>query len=101
MDYTNQTEVKSGELVITRIFNAPRERVWKAWTDPEHLKKWWGPKTFTCPAAKMDFRVGGKYLFCMRSLEGQDFWVAGIYKEIVVNTKIVYTDSFSDEKGNV
>jgi uncharacterized protein YndB with AHSA1/START domain len=88
-------------LVITRIFDAPRELVWKAWTEPEHLMQWWGPKNFTAPVCKMDFRVGGKYLFCMRSAEGQDFWSTGVYREIVPLEKIVCTDSFADENGNI
>lgn len=88
-------------LIITRIFDAPRELVWKMWTDPEYFKRWWGPKTFTCPVCKIDLRVGGKYLNCMRSLEGQNFWSTGVYKEIVEFEKIIYTDSFADEKGNV
>ncbi len=89
-----------GEIVISRIFDAPRKLVWKAWTEPEQLSKWWGPKAFTSPFCKMDLRVGGKYLCCMRSKEGQDFWSTGTYKEIVPFKRIVYTDSFADEKGN-
>ena len=102
------------ELVITRIFDAPRELVWKAWTDPEHAMRWWGPKDFTAPVCKIDFRVGGKYLFCMRSskllpapagsppiAEGQEFWSTGVYREIVPLERIVYTDSFADREGNV
>ena len=54
-------------LVMTRVFDAPRELVWKAWTDPEMLMKWWGPKGFTCPHCEIDLRVGGKYLYCMRA----------------------------------
>ncbi len=92
---------KKRELVITRIFDAPRELVWKAWTDPERAKRWWGPKDFTAPVIKIDLRVGGKYLFCMRSPDGQDFWSTGVYREIVPQKKIVVTDSFADEKGNV
>ncbi len=88
-------------LVITRIFDAPRELVWKAWTEPERMKRWWGPKNFTSPFCKIDFRVGGKYLFCMRSPEGQDFWSTGVYREIVEPERILCTDSFADEKGNV
>lgn len=100
---TSNPEKKSGEreLVIARLFDAPRQLVWKAWTDPEHLMKWWGPKSFTAPVCKMDFRVGGKYLFCMRSPEGQDFWSTGVYREIVPLEKIVCTDSFADENGNI
>lgn len=92
---------EKNEIVITRVFNAPRTLVWKAWTDPKHLMRWWGPKNFTSPSCKMDFRVGGKYHFCMRSPEGQDFWSTGTYREIVPLEKIVCTDSFSDEKGNI
>jgi uncharacterized protein YndB with AHSA1/START domain len=88
------------EIVIIRIFDAPRELVWRAWTDPEHFKRWWGPKTFTCPACEIDFRIGGKYLNCMRSPDGKDYWTTGVYREIVPLEKIVYTDSFADEKGN-
>jgi uncharacterized protein YndB with AHSA1/START domain len=89
------------ELVITRIFDAPRELVWKAWTDPEHVKRWWGPKDFTAPVCKIDLREGGKYLYCMRSPEGQNYWSTGVYREIVAPERIVYAHSFADEKGNV
>lgn len=89
------------ELVITRVFDAPRELVWQAWIDPQHIQRWWGPKDFSAPACKIDFRVGGKYLFCMRSPEGQDYWSTGVYREIVPLERIVCTDSFADEAGNV
>lgn len=94
------------DIVITRIFDAPIEQVWKMWTEPEHFKKWWGPKDFTAPVIKMNLRVGGKYLWCMRGSatpagEVQDFWSAGIYKEIVPMEKLVYTDNFADKDGNI
>jgi uncharacterized protein YndB with AHSA1/START domain len=89
------------ELVIKREFNAPREEVWMAWTNPEIAKRWWGPKGFTAPVSKIDLRVGGTYLTCMRSPEGKDFWSTGVYREIVPLEKVVCTDSFADEKGNV
>ncbi len=95
------TTTKQAPLTITRVFNAPVELVWKAWTDPAQIMRWWGPKNFTSPHVKIDFRVGGKYLYCMRSPEGQDFWSTGTYREIIPLKKIVCTDSFSDEKGNV
>jgi len=97
-------ESKEQALVIERIFDAPRELVWKAWTDPVQLKRWWGPKIFTSPAAEIDFRVGGKYLFAMRSPEfneGQSIWSTGVYREIVPLERIVCTDCFADENGNV
>ena len=94
-------KAKTGQLVIARTFDAPRERVWKAWTDNEQTKRWWGPKGFTAPFIKIDFRVGGKYLFCMRSPEGKDYWSTGVYREIVPMDKFVATDSFADAKGKV
>jgi uncharacterized protein YndB with AHSA1/START domain len=90
-----------GELVITRIFDAPRELVWEAWTEPERCKRWWGPKNFTTPFCRIDLRVGGAYLNCMRSPEGQDYWSTGVYREIVEPSRLVCTDSFADEEGNV
>jgi uncharacterized protein YndB with AHSA1/START domain len=89
------------EVVIERIFEARVEKVWNAWTEPELLKKWWGPKGFTTPECRLDLREGGKYLFCMRSPEGQDIWSTGKYIEIIPSKKIVCTDSFSDKDGNV
>jgi uncharacterized protein YndB with AHSA1/START domain len=100
---THKPAAKPGEqeLVITRLFDAPREQVWKAWTEPERVKRWWGPKGFTSPVSRIDLRVGGAYLSCMRSPEGRDFWSTGIFREIVPLERIVCTDSFADEKGNV
>jgi uncharacterized protein YndB with AHSA1/START domain len=98
---TRSEDTKKQELFITRIFDAPRERVWKAWTEPELMKRWWGPKGFTTPYCEIDLRVGGKFLYCMRSPEGKDYWSTGVYREIVRLERIVCTDSFADEKGNV
>jgi uncharacterized protein YndB with AHSA1/START domain/dihydrofolate reductase len=92
---------EGSEIVIARVFDAPRELVWKAWTDPEHLRRWWGPKNFTSPVCKIDLRVGGKYLSSMRSPEGQEFWSTGVYREIVPPERLVMTDSFADKEGNV
>jgi uncharacterized protein YndB with AHSA1/START domain len=90
-----------GEIVITRIFDAPRKLVWKAWTEPEHFMRWWGPKNFTSPVCKIDFRVNGTYLWCMRGPDGKEYWTTGVYRDIVPIERIVYSDSFADEKGNV
>ena len=97
----SSTQVATRELFIERIFDAPRELLWKAWTDPQHIMRWWGPKDFTAPVAKIDFREGGTYLFCMRSPDGQDYYSTGVYREIVPLQRIVYTDSFADENGKV
>ncbi|MDB4978375.1 MAG: ATPase [Candidatus Peribacteria bacterium] len=92
-------------LHITRIFNAPRETVWKAFTESEQIMKWWGPKDFTSPSARVDLRVGGTYLFCMHGPAGtqfdKDMWSTGTYKEIIPLEKIVATDNFSDEHGTI
>lgn len=98
---TTKDKQNKKELLVTRAFDTSREHVWNAWTDSESFMKWWGPKHFTCPFCSIDFKVGGKYLNCMLSRDGKDFWSTGIYKEIVPMKRIVYTDSFSDEKGNV
>jgi uncharacterized protein YndB with AHSA1/START domain len=88
-------------MMITRVFDAPRELVWKAWTDPKYVIQWWGPKGFTSPECKIDFRVGGKFLFCMRTPDGQICgWNAGEYHEIVPYEKIVSSMYFSDSEGN-
>lgn len=89
------------EILITRIFNAPRETVWKAWTEPEKVMNWWGPKGFTAPVIQIDLKPGGRYLYCMRDPQGKDYWSTGTFKEIVKPEKIVATDSFADENGNV
>lgn len=96
----SQKHSLSDALVITRVFSASREQVWKAWTDPEIFKRWWGPRNYTCPVSKNDLRVGGRYHTCMRSPEGKDYWSTGVYKEIDAPKKLVFTDSFADEKGN-
>ncbi len=88
-------------ITVTRLFDIPRDRVWKAWTEPEHIMRWWGPKDFTSPACKVDLQVGGKHLFCMRDTAGRDYWSTGVYREIVPLKKLVYIDSFADEKGNI
>src|SRR5258706_14903907 len=71
------------EFVITRVFAAPRELVWKAWTERDRLMQWFGPKGFTMPTAKMDFRPGGVFHYCMRSAEGHEMWGTFVYREIV------------------
>ena len=94
-------ETVKEDLVITRVFDAPRERVFKAWTDCDRLTRWWGPKGFTSPACRMDARTGGVYLNSMRSPEGRDFWSTGRFREVKEPERIVMTDSFADEKGNI
>jgi uncharacterized protein YndB with AHSA1/START domain len=87
-------------MVLTRVFDAPRALVWKAWTDPKYVMQWWGPKGFSCPACRMDFRVGGKSLLCMKTPDGYEGWNAIEYHEIVLHEKIVSSMYFSDAEGN-
>jgi uncharacterized protein YndB with AHSA1/START domain len=89
----------SQDLVITREFDAPRELVWKAWSEPEHFARWFGPKGFTIPHCEIDFQVGGRMFYAMRSPAGQQVWATGVFKEIVPLERIVFTDSFADEHG--
>jgi len=95
------TPLPDSILVIEREFGAPRERVWMAWTTPDLVMRWWGPKGYTAPVARISLRVGGSFLICMRSPDGKDIWGTGFYREIVPYERIVSTDSFADEKGNV
>ncbi len=97
---TKNTVNETERMVVTRVFDAPRELVWKAWTDPKYVMQWWGPEGFTAPVCKMDFRVGGKYLFCMRTPDGQELWTGGEYHEIVLHEKVVLSMYFSDSEGN-
>jgi uncharacterized protein YndB with AHSA1/START domain len=88
-------------LTIERIFEAPVGLVWQAWTRPEHLEKWHGPEGYSAPFIKNDLRIGGTFLFCMRSAEGQDIWSTGTYTEVIEHKRIVATDCFADADGNI
>lgn len=88
-------------ITINRTFNLPVETVWKAWSEPETLKKWFSPEEYTCPSSTIDFKVGGKYLNSMKGPDGKEIWSTGTYKEIIAHKKIVHSDSFADSKGNI
>jgi len=98
---TKETPTASKPISIKRTFNLPVDTVWKAFTEPESFKKWWGPKGFTCPSCTIDLTVGGKFISCMRDANGKEYWSTGKFKEIVPDKKLVYSDNFSDSKGNV
>jgi uncharacterized protein YndB with AHSA1/START domain len=89
------------EILIHRVFSLPVNKVWSALTEREQFEKWWGPKGFTGSSSKMEARPGGKYLNCMRGPDGREYWSTGTVKELIPNKKLVITDSFSDEKGNI
>jgi uncharacterized protein YndB with AHSA1/START domain len=93
-------EATDRHLVVTRIIDAPRALVFKAWTEPEHVARWWGPQGFVTTFCDMDIRPGGKFRFCMRSPEGTNHWKRGIYREIVAPERIVFTFAWEDAAGN-
>lgn len=96
---------KEKDIVIEKVIDAPRKAVWHAWTEPELVKKWWGPEEFTAPSIKINLKVGGRYIFSMHGPKGsewdKDMYSAGTFKEIVPNEKLVVTDFFSDENGQI
>lgn len=88
-------------VYVERTFNAPVAKIFSMWTDVETMKKWWSPKDFTAPVIKQDFKVGGSFLYSMRSPKGEMFWNAGQFLEIIPSQKIVSSFSFSDENGKI
>jgi len=88
------TPIAERELTLTRLINAPREKIWRAWTEPEILKEWFCPLPWTVSAARMDVRPGGSSNIVMRSPEGQEFPNPGIYLDVVKNERLVFTDAF-------
>jgi uncharacterized protein YndB with AHSA1/START domain len=84
------------EIVITRVFNAPRDLVFKVWTDPKHITQWWGPKGFTTTVSEMDFRPGGAWRYIMHGPDGTEYPVKGIFREIVPPERIVTSDEFDE-----
>jgi uncharacterized protein YndB with AHSA1/START domain len=88
------------QIEITHIFNAPRELVFKAFTESEHLQNWWGPKGWTFDVSKSDIRPGGVFHYSQKPADGNVMWVKFEYGEIITPEKIIYTSIFSDEEGN-
>jgi uncharacterized protein YndB with AHSA1/START domain len=78
-------------VTLTRIIDAPREEVFRAWTEPEQIRRWWGPGEFTCPSAEIDLRPGGSYRLTMQPTEGDPFIVAGTYREVDPPARLVYS----------
>lgn len=100
---SNVPPAQKENLVVSRIIDAPVALVWKAWTVPEHVMRWWGPKYYTSPSCKIDLREGGKYLFCMRAPTdqgGQDSYSAGVYTKIIPMERLEFTMSLADKDGN-
>ena len=95
---TSATESAEGEFVITRIFDAPRELVWKAFTEPARLEQWWGPRGFTTRVHKLELRPGGSFLYSQRMPDGREMFGKWVYREIVAPERLVVVSSFCDEK---
>ncbi|MFL5266209.1 MAG: SRPBCC domain-containing protein, partial [Stellaceae bacterium] len=87
------------ELVITRIFDAPRSLVFKAWTEPDRAARWWGPQGFTTLHCTMDVRAGGAFRICMRSPDGAEYWKQGVYREVAEPERLVFTFAWEDAEG--
>ena len=87
-------------LVIERVFDAPRELVWRAWTEPEHFMRWYGPAGMTTHVCQFDLRVGGRRLIGMLSPHGHEYHTTGVYREILPLERFVATESPSDADGN-
>jgi uncharacterized protein YndB with AHSA1/START domain len=88
--------------VLTRVFDAPLQEVWNAWSQPEYVMQWWGPQGFTCPLARMDFREGGTSLVCMRApaeFGGQDLYNTWTYSRIAPMQSIEFIQNFADQDG--
>jgi uncharacterized protein YndB with AHSA1/START domain len=96
---TQATQSAAREFVVTRVFDAPRELVWKACTEAERLAQWWGPKGFAINVRMLDLRPGGMFHYSMRAPNGNEIWGKFIYREIVKPERIVFINSFSDETG--
>jgi uncharacterized protein YndB with AHSA1/START domain len=95
------TQTKTGDFVITRVFDAPPDLLWKCFTEPERMKEWFGPKGSIVVAAKMDLRVGGVYHGAMRGPDGKVMWAKFVYREIAPPRRLVWEHSFSDEAGGL
>ena len=94
------TAEKQKTIIIKRTLAVPLSKVWKAWSEPESFKKWWGPEGYSSPDCTIDFREGGKYLYSMKGPDSKKIWGAGEYLEIDPQKKLIYVDRFSDEQGN-
>jgi uncharacterized protein YndB with AHSA1/START domain len=94
---TAQKRTADNELLIVRTFDAPPSVVFALWSSAEHMKRWMGPKNFTCPEARIDFRVGGTYRAMIKSAEHGENWFGGVYREIVQDERLVFTFTWENE----
>lgn len=90
------TPTSEHELSLTRLIDAPREKLYRAWTEPELLKQWFAPLPWTTPRVELDLRPGGANYFVMRGPDGKDFPNRGVYLEVVPNERLVFTDAYTE-----
>ena len=95
----NENDIADREIVIERVFDAPRELVWEVWSNPEHVARWWGPDGFTITIKKMDFRVGGVWKHTMHGPDGTDYPNSSVFREIVKPERIVFAHGGRREDG--
>jgi len=96
-----RTDLEKKQFIIERVFDAPRPLVFQAFTQPEHLVNWWGPKGWTLPVCHVDFREGGVWHYCMKGPNGEEAWCKSIYHDIVAPESYRYEDYFADAEGNI
>jgi uncharacterized protein YndB with AHSA1/START domain len=100
-EISDTVPIAGRELVIRRVFDAPRDLVWQAWTEPERLMQWWGPKDYIMNVSRLDLRPGGLFHYGMRSPDGREVWGRFAYIDVAAPEKLVFTNSFSDEAGGI
>jgi uncharacterized protein YndB with AHSA1/START domain len=99
MTAKSNAEKLQGQLVITRVFGAPPEDVFEAWTDPAQMQRWWGPKNFTNPVCELDVRPGGAWRIIMRAPDGMEYECSGVYSEVVKPERLVFSNNALDRDG--
>jgi uncharacterized protein YndB with AHSA1/START domain len=95
------TQLVTHDVAVTRLFDAPVEQVWAAWTEGTEVMKWWGPAPFTCPEARMDVREGGASVVSMRSPDGFEIWMRWDYATVIPNVRMEYSQNMCDRDGNL
>jgi len=93
-------EQSDTELTFTQVLDAPRELLFKVFSESEHVKQWWGPEGWMMPVCTIDFQPGGTWLYCIRNADGEEHWAKAVYREIVLPERIVFTDNMVDAGGS-
>ena len=97
---TAQPKFGEGTVVLTRVFDAPRALLWKAWTDPRMMAQWFGPRGFTSSVRELDVRVGGALRIVMHGPDGNDYPMKGVFREVIAPERLVFTNIAIDMQGN-